>query len=193
MPHRRILPRAALSLLLALAVWIVPSSLHAEPEPAELRVSAPVGATVGDRIDFGVTLLDAGGEPIGGAPVALYEQAGFMGVSGREVAVAVASTSEDGTAVLRYAVRREGARAFTVRYEGDADHAPASAAIDLPVAAGAATYTVEPPTGIPGVNRFLVIAVLVVVWGTMLIVALHVIAIAREGSAVGTPGREADA
>jgi hypothetical protein len=182
MALRRLLRRALVPALLTIAGGLLPAAAHAEPGPTELRLSAPITVDVGDAVELHATLT-AGGEPVDGAVVVLYERAGFMNVGAREVAVASVSTDEGGVAVIKFVARREGARQLTVRYEGSEEHAPADVAIELTVAAGAQTYIVDAQPGIPGVNRFLVMTVLAGVWGTMLVVALHVVAIAREGAA----------
>ncbi len=183
MALRRLLLRSLVAAVLIIAGGLLPAVAHAEPGPTELRLSAPITVAVGDAVELRATLLTAAGEPIDGAVVVLYERAGFMNVNAREVAVASVSTDAGGVAVIRYVARREGARQLTVRYEGSEEHAAADVAIELSVAAGAQIYVVEAPPGIPGVNRFLVMTILAGVWGTMLVVALHVVAIAREGAA----------
>jgi hypothetical protein len=169
-------------LVVAVALALLPGVLHAEPGAAELRISAPVQATVGDEVELQLTLLTAEGEPIEGATITLYEQVAFMDTKPAEVVVSGAATDAAGRAAIHYIARREGARSLTVRYEGDEEHAAAAVTVELPVLAGDQTYLVERLPGIPGVNRFLVVGILVIVWGTMFIIAAHVVAIARAGA-----------
>lgn len=187
--------RLILSLLLpaaaALSGAFAPGVARAEPGVTELQVSAPVEAAIGDALELRIVLIDSDdAASIPGATVTLYERTGFMDVSAREVAVASAVTADDGAAVIRFRARREGVRNLIVRFDGDPDHGASFAEFELPVAPGPAIYTVEPPPGIPGVNRFLVVGILVVVWGTMFIIAAHVVAIAREGHSEATQGGE---
>lgn len=175
--RRRLGPAA----LVALLLWAVPAAMQAEPGPTTLRVAAPTISSVGEDIHFTVTLLDGEGQPIVGAMVQVYERVAFMDTAPADVLVAAGSTAEDGTARIHYVARRAGARAFTVSYAGDEDHAAQAASFEMPVAAGGQIYQVEPPAGIPGVSRFLVSGILIIVWGTMLIIALHVVAIVRAG------------
>ncbi len=178
------------ALVASLAAALATGSAAAQTASTVLQVSAPAAASVGDRLELRVSLRTALGEPVEGARVTLTERAGFMDTSTQEVAVASATTDADGEAVLRFMARREGTRSLTARYDGDDDLAAASVTLDLPVAAGVQTYIVESQPGIPGVNRFLLMSVLVIVWGTMFIVAAHVLLIAREGFSEGSEGRE---
>lgn len=162
-------------------IAVVPSAVSAEPDGTTLQVSGPIAATVGDTVELTATLTDAAGEPIGNVQLLVVERVGFLDTKVNDVTVASAATNDDGVAVIRYAARRDGDRSLVVWFPGSADFEEASAGFDFAVADGPATYTVEAPPGIPGVNRFVVMAVLVLVWGTMLVIAGHVVAIAREG------------
>lgn len=173
--------RLLVATLLALAALYAPSLLHAAPAPVVLRLSAPVAVTVGDSTLLEATLTSEAGEPIEGALVTLYERAAFFDLSTREIVVASAITNDEGRANLHFDARRTGARDLVARFARDEAYAAAEARIELAVREGAQVYAVESQPGIPGVNRFLLIAILSAVWGTMLIVALHVVAIAREG------------
>ncbi len=176
--------QSAIALLtVAALISVVPSTAHAEPGGTTLQVSGPVAATVGDTVELVATLTDAAGEPVADVQLLVEERVGFLDTKVSDVTVASAATNDDGVAVIRYAARRDGDRSLLVWFPGTSEFAEASAGFEFTVASGPATYTVEAPPGIPGVNRFAVIAVLVVVWGTMLIVAGHVTAIAREGRA----------
>lgn len=167
--------------LVALLLWAAPAVMQAEPEATTLQVTAPTVASIGQDMHFAVTLLDAAGQPIARGRVQVYERVQFMDAAAEDVLVAAGTTAEDGTALIHYVVRRSGARAFTVSYAGNDNHAPQSASFEMPVAGGGQIYEVERPAGIPGVSRFLVSGILMIVWGTMLIIALHVVAIVRAG------------
>jgi len=180
-----------LALAMVALVSVVPSAVQAEPGGTTLQVSGPIGATVGDTVELVATLTDAAGEPVPDVRLLVDERVGFLDTKVSDVTVASAATNDAGVAVIRYAARREGGRSLLVRFPGTSDFAEASAGFEFSVAAGPATYTVEAPPGIPGVNRFAVMAVVIVVWGTMLIVAWHVAAIAREGRAAELVEEEA--
>lgn len=165
------------------ALALTAGAAYGDPGPVELRLTAPATAAIGDVVSVQVTIVDADGEPVAGARLLLSERVSFLDAKPESAAVAGATSDAAGVAVITFLARREGTRSLTVSYAGDAAHAPASVTIELPVAPGGPVYHVELPSSIPGVNRFLVIGVLVAVWGTMLIVALHVVGIAREGAA----------
>ena len=172
-------------ILIAVALLsVAPSTVRAEPRGTTLQISGPVAAIVGDTVELVATLTDAAGEPVADVQLLVEERVGFLDTKLSDVTVASAATNDDGVAVIRYVARRDGDRSLLVWFPGTSEFAEASTGFGFTVASGPATYTVEAPPGIPGVNRFAVIAVLVVVWGTMLIIAGHVTAIAREGRAV---------
>lgn len=154
----------------------------------DLLLGAPVESSVGSVVGFTANVRGAGGAPVAGAPVVLYEVAGFFDTAEQEVEVARGTTNKDGVAALNYLARRSGDRSFKAYFAGDANNASSSVALTLKVAEGGQVYNVEPPAGIPGVSRFLVSGILILVWGIMFIVSLHVVAILREGRAGEEPG-----
>jgi hypothetical protein len=157
---------------------------------SKLTVSAPVSANTGETTPLTVNAVDPAGKPVAGARVHLFEVVTFLGSLKQDVEVAAATTGKDGQATLSYAARRTGTRSLKVAFDGNVDHRATSLALELPVADAGSTYEVKPPPGIPGVNRFLVSGVIMTVWGTMFIVAWHVLAIVRAGrDDAGTEGR----
>lgn len=172
----------AAALMAALLVAAAPAVTFAQAAGTTLQVSGPVEARIGDAVELSALLLDAGGQPVPGVQLLAEERLGFFDTKATDVTVASAATGADGVAVIRYVARREGARTLTVRFPGNASFGAASAGLDFVVSGGPATYTVEAPPGIPGVNRFVVITVLLAVWGTMFVVASHVAAITRVGA-----------
>lgn len=180
----------------AVALWLIaltlttPAHVAAEPGNAEIRISAPVDARIGDAVEVTATLVDPVLGPVAGATITMTETVEFMDSGSTEVLVTSARTGEDGQATLRYTARRAGPREFVVRFDGNDDYAPVDGAFTLPIAEGGSSYLVEAPAGIPGVNRFLLVALMTGVWGTMLIVALHVVAIARQGHSSSSAGGE---
>jgi hypothetical protein len=183
--------RLVIAALAALsAVW-APGTARAQATGTTLQVSGPIEASVGDTVELMATLKDAAGAPVAGVQLLVEERLGFFDTKAGDVTVASAATAGDGVAAIRYVARREGARSLIVRFPGNSEFAATSAGLEFAVASGPATYTVEAPPGIPGVNRFVLILVLAGVWGTMLVVAGHVAAIARSGGQASLEDREA--
>ncbi len=149
---------------------------------SSLTIAAPVSVTVGENARLSATAVDPSGAPIPGVKVHLFEATEFLGSLPQDVEVAQATTDANGIATLAYTARRSGARALKVLFDGDVRHQPGALELQMGVNEGAATYSVTPPPGIPGVNRFFVSAIIIAVWGTMFIVALHVLAIVRAGN-----------
>lgn len=178
----RRIPTVFVALLLAAAASVVPSAASAEPGVATLQVSGPVGATIGDTVELTATLIDSEGTPVADVQLLVEERLGFFDTKVGDVVVASAATNDDGVAVIRYVARRDGDRSLLIRFPGNKDFAEATADFSFGVEPGSATYTVEAPPGIPGVNRLVLIVLLVGIWGTMLVVAGHVAAIVRRGA-----------
>jgi hypothetical protein len=187
----RRLDLAVAALVLAVLTTVTPSIVHAEPGGTTLQVSGPVGATVGDTVELVATLTDDAGAPVADVQLLVDERLGFFDTKASDVTVASAATNDDGVAVIRYVARREAARSLVIRFPGNNDFAEASAGLQFTVVPGQATYAVEAPPGIPGVNELVLMVVLVAVWGTMLVVAAHVVAIARAGDSADLEDGEA--
>jgi len=168
--------------LLAVVATVAGSSVaRAQQDAPTLQIGAPVSASIGETVEIVATLTAPDGSPLAGQLLELVEMLGLFDVAARDVVVASAATDQTGTAHIRYVARRDGARALTVSFRGNGQLAAVSAGFELPVASAGATYTVEAPPGIPGVNRFVLVALLAAVWGTMFIVAIHVAGIALAG------------
>lgn len=171
-----------------------PAAAGTDTRPkSQLGLSAPVGAALGSRVPLSISAGDASGAPIAGAQLRLVEVTGFYGLDPQEIEVARAVTAKDGTATLEYVARRTGTRVLKATFAGDVTHAPASLDVKLEVGDGPALYHVEPPAGIPGVSRFFVSGIIIAVWGTMFIVAMHVVGIVRASRNEGSEAEDGDA
>ncbi|OGO51573.1 MAG: hypothetical protein A2148_01485 [Chloroflexi bacterium RBG_16_68_14] len=152
---------------------------------AKLEVVAPSQLTVGDSADVRVMLRSAGDVlPIAGATVTFYMEASFGGVDG-EVAIGQAVTDENGVAVLPYQPRSSGDHQIRVEYLTPGTSEPEEAVWSHSVA-GTTQQLYRSTAGvqIPGLNVWLLMAVLAGVWAILLSVALRVVAIARAGADV---------
>lgn len=126
-------PLFATAIALA-ALALTAGTAYGQPGPVELRLAAPARAAIGDIVRVQITIVDAGGEPVARARLLLSERVSFLDASPEAAVVAGATSNAAGVAVITYVARREGTRRLTVSYAGDATHAPASVAIELPVA-----------------------------------------------------------
>jgi len=144
-----------------------------------VNLSVPDQAAIGQpaqvRAEFH---SDADGAPIAGMTVILHEEATIGGVTG-DVELAAAVTDANGVATLTYTPRVPGDHALHVRYTyGDEAPQDASASVTVPPAAEQ-LYRSTSGVSIPGLNVWLIMAVVAIVWAILLSVAARVIAIAH--------------
>jgi hypothetical protein len=113
--------------------------------------------------------------------VIFHEEVTFGGVTS-DVELGQAVTDANGAAVLTYAPRTAGAHEIHVRYAyGDGEAEDAAASMTVP-ATGQQLYRSTAGIKIPGLNVWLLMALVAVVWVILLSVAMRVIAIAHAGS-----------
>ncbi len=182
----------ALLVTVALGAAMFALAGTADATHAKLDVRAPAQVSVGDSVAVQAVLHSAhGGEPIGGATVTFYAEASFGGVDG-EVLLGRAITDEDGVALLSYQPRSEGEHQIRVEYMTPDASEPEEATWSHTVTgAPQQLYRSEAGVQIPGLNVWLLIALVAGVWAILLSVALRVIAIARAGTQAGAPSPEA--
>lgn len=147
-----------------------------------VNVSVPDQPAIGQPAQIRAEFhSDPGGAPIAGMTVILHEQATIGGVTG-DAELAGAVTDANGVATLMYTPRVPGDHALHVRYtNGNAAPQDASASITVPPATEQ-LYQSTSGVDIPGLNVWLIMAVVAIVWGILLSVAARVIAIAHEGT-----------
>jgi len=144
---------------------------------------------VGDQVRIQVTLLAASdGTPITvtGAQVTLYEERSFGSVRG-DVEVARAAANEDGVAVLLYEPRTAGERKLAVQYTLPGQPQPAKTTFGISVAEGPQLYRSTAGIRVPGLNVWLIIAVISAVWGILFTAAFLMLRIARAGQRAMPP------
>lgn len=181
---------AAKALLLAVAMGAAIFALAgtADASHMKLDVVAPSQLTVGDSVDIQAVLHAAhGGEAVAGATVTFYMDGSFGGIDG-EVILGQAVTDENGVAVLNYQPRTAGEHQLRVEYLTPGAGEPEEATWSHTVT-GATGQLYQSSAGvvIPGLNVWLLIAVVATVWVILLSVALRVVAIANAGSGAGRP------
>jgi len=149
----------------------------------KVEISAPNEATVGNAVMVQASLRSADeGLPLANAPVAFYTEGSFAGVSG-EVELGTAVTDENGVAILRYEPRSAGEHQIRVEYLTPGEAEPETAVAGVISAAG--TSQLHRSTSgiqVPGLNVWLIIALVTAVWSILFSVGIRVVAIARAGS-----------
>lgn len=172
---------AVLALLVA---GLLPVGGVAHASHLNVRVDTPAQALVGQPVQLQAHLTNDSGQPVSGATVAFYTQATFLGVTGdQEIARAV--TDANGLAVATYEPRDAGVRDIRVDYalpgDATAEHVTATVTAD-----GAPRQFIRQTAGvqIPGLNSWLIIAVVSIVWTILFGVGVTVVRVAHAGGAV---------
>lgn len=152
-----------------------------------VRATVPSEVTVGEMIRIPVALEAEDGAPLRGTTVVFYLHAVFAGVTG-EAEIGRAVTDETGVATLAYRPRLAGHHELRMEYvtPGEGKAEVVSTAFD--VTGGAQLYRSAASVEIPGVSGGLLMAVLATVWSILFGVALLIVAIARAGGEIRTPG-----
>jgi hypothetical protein len=146
----------------------------------KLEMKAPSQLTVGDSVDVQAVLHSAeDGLPVAGATVAFYTAASFGGVDG-EVLLGQTVTDANGVADLNYQPRSAGLHQLRVEYLTPGATVPEEAFWPHSVA-GATKQVYQSKAGVqvPGLNVWLIIALVAGVWFLLFSVGLRVFAIAR--------------
>jgi hypothetical protein len=149
----------------------------------KVEIAAPNEATVGNAVTVQASLRSGDeGLPLANTPVAFYTEASFAGVSG-EVELGTAVTDENGVAILRYEPRSAGEHQIRVEYltPGEAEPETATASV-ISVAGTSQLHRSTSGVQVPGLNVWLIIALVTAVWSILFSVGIRVVAIARAGS-----------
>lgn len=123
---------------------------------------------------------DADAAPIADMTVIFHEEVTFGGVTS-DVELGGAVTDENGVAALTYEPRTAGTHKIHVRYTyGDGEEEDVATSLNVP-ATGQQLYRSTAGVKIPGLNVWLLMALIATVWAILLSVAFRVIAIAHDG------------
>lgn len=154
-----------------------------------VEVAVPEQAAVGNAAAVQVSLRSADdGLAVANAPVVFYTDASFGGVSG-EVELGRAVTDENGVATLNYQPRSAGEHEVRVEYVTPGDSEPEVAATSITVVGASQLHRSTAGVQVPGLNVWLIIALVTGVWAILFSVGLRVVAIARAGSDETVPER----
>jgi len=173
-----------LSVVMGAAIFALAGT--ADASHMKLDVVAPSQLTVGDSVDIQAVLHAAhGGEAVAGATVTFYMDGSFGGIDG-EVILGQAITDENGIAALNYQPRSAGEHQVRVEYLTPGAGEPEETTWSHTVT-GATEQLYRSSAGvqIPGLNVWLLIAVVAAVWVILLSVAVRVIAIANAPTDAG--------
>ncbi len=164
----------------------------ADASHMKLDVVAPAELTVGHSANIQAVLHStADGSAMAGVPVTFYTRVSFGDVTS-EVELAKAVTDQSGMAVLSYEPRTAGNHEIRIEYLTPGASEPEQATWSHSVAGSTGQlYRSTAGVQIPGLNVWLLMAVVGVVWAILLSVALRVVAIARAGADVDAVSREA--
>ena len=173
-----------LSVVMGAAIFALAGT--ADASHMKLDVVAPSQLTVWDSVDIQAVLHAAhGGEAVAGATVTFYMDGSFGGIDG-EVMLGQAVTDGNGIAALNYQPRSAGEHQLRVEYLTPGAGEPEETTWSHTVT-GATEQLYRSSAGvqIPGLNVWLLIAVVATVWVILLSVAVRVIAIANAPTDAG--------
>lgn len=168
--------------LIALLAVGIGTAVTANASQLRVNIAEPTPALVGQlsKVEATLTLPDTG-KPIAGVNVTFLAYGSFDEVDGfMEIGRAV--TNSQGVAAISYIPREAGNHDIRVDYVPAAgakmEEATGSINVD-----GAAQQLYVQTAGIqvPGLNSWLIIGLLTIIWGTLFGVAVTVIRIARAG------------
>lgn len=170
----------------ALGASLVALAGTADASHVAALITVSDDATVGEPMEIQASLRSAHeSQPITGAPVTFYMDASFGGVSGA-VVIGRTVTDENGVATLTYEPRFASEHEIRAEYLPPGDSEPEVISKSISVTdGGSQLHRSTAGVNIPGLNVWLLIALVSMVWAVLLSVALRVIAIARAGSDTG--------
>lgn len=122
-------------------------------------------------------------QPVVGTVVTAYIDASFAGVTG-EVVIATTTTNENGIALFEYEPRHASDHQLRIEFLAPGDSDPSTATVTVSVVGAPQLYQSTAGIQIPGLNVWLIIAVISSVWALLFSVAWRVFAIASAGPPV---------
>lgn len=168
--------------ILAFALLALGTSATAHASHMNARVVEPTTAIAGQASALEAILTSADtGQPVAGVAVTFFAHGSFGKFSGN-MEIGRAVTDSDGVATISYTPRESGAHDIRVDYApasgGTAEQTTGSIAVD---GSPDQLYVQTAGVQVPGLNVWLIIGLLTVVWGTLFFIAIAVIRIARAG------------
>ena len=178
------------SSIAALLIWVFVVGMAAAQEPVgtTLALDLPTASAAGQAITVSARLTREAGAAVGGAEVVFLRDAQFMNAAS-ELLLGKASTDNQGMATLTFVPRSEGELLIFADFAGDALYGASGDSKSLMIEAGPQLYVEEAGIKVPGVNVFLLVAILGGVWGTYFLVMARVWFIARDGVSSSSTSR----
>ncbi len=147
-----------------------------------VEVSASDQLEVGQPAQLQIALRSAdGAQHPANVPVTVYTEVSFGGVTG-EVELGTALTDANGVAILDFEPRLAGEYELRIEYLHSGDAEPEVATAVVTVAGTSQLYQSTSGIQIPGLNVWLIIALVGSVWSILFSVGLRVLAIARASA-----------
>lgn len=176
--------------LLACAVLALGAAATAHASHLNARVAAPTPAIAGQasELDAMVTSADTA-QAVSGVAVTFFAHGSFADVSGyMEIGRAV--TNSQGVAMISYIPRESGTHDIRVDYALASGATTEQTTTSIEVEGSAdQLYVQTAGIQVPGLNSWLIIGLLSVVWGILFFVAVTVIRIARAGAGDVVPAQ----
>lgn len=167
---------------LTLGVAMLALAGTASASHVKVDISAPQQGAAGDAIRVEAMLRAADtGLPVANTPVSFYTDGSFGGVTG-EIELGRAVTDQNGVATLSYQPRSVGDHEIRIEYLMPGESEPEVATTTIFVAGASQLYRSTAGIQVPGLNVWLIIALLTVVWSILFSIGLRILAIARAGS-----------
>ncbi len=140
-------------------------------------ITTPDVLQVGQPSALQVTLLSEN-QPVADTVVTIYTDASFGGVAG-EVEIGTTTTNENGIALFEYEPRRASDHKLRIEFLAPGDTEPTSIGVTVSVAGASQLHQSTAGVQSPGLNVWLIIAIIGGVWTLLFSVGWRVFAIAR--------------
>lgn len=168
--------------IVALLAVGIGAAVTANASPLQVNIAEPTPALVGQPSQVDATLVSPDtGKPMAGVNVTFLAHSSFGKVDGfMEIGKAV--TDSQGVAAISYVPREAGSQDIKVDYVPAAGAKMEEATGSISVEGAAQQlYVQKAGIQVPGLNSWLIIGLLTIIWGTLFGVGVTVIRIARAG------------
>ena len=163
--------------------WVLTAAVPAFADHLELEASVPGSVQAGEIIEVRVVVRSTDTlDRVPGAAVAAYRNASIVGVEG-QVEIANATTDALGVAILRWQERGAATDTIILAYATHEDEVLESNPVTI-VAVGSGPQIVRSTSGvqIPGLGAWVLIGLLVTIWGIIQFALVGPVQVARAGS-----------